>query len=98
MKCMHKVLLGAALAAGTLGFATTPAHAAHVGVYVGVGDPAYIPPSPGPGYSWIDGYWSNGYWTPGYWNYAGVAPVVRYDRGFYGDRDDFYRDRDRDDY
>lgn len=43
--------------------------------------PAYaanIPPCPGPGYTWIDGYWTNNYgrqvWVPGYWN----APVISF--------------------
>ena len=103
MKSMKKVLLGMALAVGVLGFTAAPAHAAHVGVYVGVGAPAaYMPPSPGPGYAWVDGYWAGGYWTPGYWNYVGVAPVYGYGRAYYGDRDDYYRgrdwDRDRDRY
>jgi hypothetical protein len=102
MKSISKVLLGTALAAGAIGFTATPAHAARVGIYVGVGAPAaYVPPCPGPGYAWIDGYWAGGYWTPGYWNYVGVAygpravygPVVRYDRGYYHDHDwDRYRD------
>jgi len=57
--------------------------------------PAYaanIPPCPGPGYTWVDGYWSNDYgrqvWVPGFWN----APVIsfhtaRFDNRFFG-RDD----------
>jgi hypothetical protein len=101
MKSMKKVLLGTALAVGAFAMTAAPAHAAHIGVYVGVGGPAaYIPPSPGPGYSWVGGYWSNGYFVPGYWNYVGGGyyrgPVVRYDRDGYRDRDDFYHDRDRD--
>jgi hypothetical protein len=35
----------------------------------------YIPPCPGPNYSWVAGYYGGGgAWIPGYWNY--VAPVV----------------------
>jgi len=59
--------------------------------------PAYaanIPPCPGPGYTWVDGYWTNDYgrqvWVPGFWNappvFTGyVAP--RFDNHFV-DRDD----------
>ena len=59
--------------------------------------PAYaanIPPCPGPGYTWIDGYWTNDFgrevWVPGFWNappvFSGyVAP--RFDNHFVG-RDD----------
>jgi hypothetical protein len=58
--------------------------------------PAYaanIPPCPGPGYTWVNGYWSNDYgrevWVNGYWNapvFTGyVAP--RFDNHFV-DRDD----------
>ena len=88
-------MLGAAVVAGGLGLAATPAKAAEWGVYVG-GPAAYVPPCPGPGYSWVAGYYSGGYWVPGRWNYIGVRdryPVARY----YGDRDDhrvYYRDRD----
>ena len=68
--------------------------------------PAYasnIPPSPGPGYTWVDGYWTNDYgrqvWVPGFWNappvFTGyVAP--RFDNHFV-DRDD-RRFEDRDDH
>ena len=70
--------------------------------------PAYaanIPPCPGPGYTWVDGYWTNDYgrevWVPGFWNappvFTGyVAPrvdnhfVVRDDRRF----DNHFVDRD----
>jgi hypothetical protein len=40
--------------------------------------PAYalnIPPCPGPGYTWVDGYWGNGGWVAGYWN---APPVFTY--------------------
>jgi len=77
---MKKWMLGGALAIGALGLVSPQAQAARVGVYVGVGAPAaYIPPCPGPGYAWVDGYWANGYWVPGYWNFVGVrvAPAFR---------------------
>jgi WXXGXW repeat (2 copies) len=66
--------------------------------------PAYaanIPPCPGPGYTWVNGYWADNYgrevWVPGFWN----APVFtyqsapRFDNRFF-DRDD-RRVGDRDD-
>lgn len=88
MKRMAKWMLGAAVVAGGLGLAATPAKAAEWGVYIG-GPAAYVPPCPGPGYEWVAGYYSGGYWVPGRWAYSGA--------GYYGDRDDYrvyYRDRD----
>jgi len=91
MKSMAKWVLGAAVVAGGLGLAATPAKAAQWGVYVG-GQADYVPPCPGPGYEWVAGYYSDGYWVPGRWAFVGYrGPVVRY----YGDRDD-YRQYDRD--
>jgi len=91
VKSMAKWILSAAVVAGGLGLAATPAKAAEFGVYIG-GPSAYVPPCPGPGYEWTAGYYSDGYWMPGRWVFAGYrAPVVRY----YGDRDRFY---DRDDW
>jgi len=71
--------------------------------------PAYaanIPPCPGPGYTWVDGYWTNDYgrevWVPGFWS----APVFtyqsapRFNNRFF-DRDDHRFDNhfvDRDDH
>ena len=65
-----------------------------------------IPPCPGPGYTWVDGYWSQDYgrrvWVDGYWyrqpaisSYQ-VAP--RFDNRFRDgdDRRRFSRDEDRD--
>lgn len=94
MRSMKQWMLATALAAGTLGLATAPAHAARIGIGIAVGGPAYVPACPGPGYVWVGGYWANGYWTPGYWNYVGVrvgGPVIRggvvYAHGpFYGHR------------
>ncbi len=97
MKSMAKWMLGAAVVAGGLGLAATPANAAQFGVYIG-GPSAYVPPCPGPGYEWTAGYYSGGYWVPGRWAFAGRDRddyrVVRY----YGDRDDHRVYRDRDDY
>jgi hypothetical protein len=101
MKQLGKWMLGAAVAAGTLGLGTTAAHAAQVGVgvYVGSGPAAYVPPCPGPGYEWVGGYYSSGYWIPGRWAYGGARFYDRGDRygAYYRDHDwDRRRDWDRD--
>jgi len=87
MASMKSLMLGAAILAGAAGLGATSAKAAEIGVYIG-GPSAYVPPCPGPGYSWVAGYYADGYWVPGRWAFVG-----RYDR------DDFYRhpdwDRDR---
>src|SRR6185437_14417020 len=96
MKSIGKVMFGAALAVGAMRLAAVPAHAAHIRIGVAIGGPvAYVPPYPGPGYVWVNGYWAEGAWVPGYWNYAGVAPEVGYygapgyyrEPGYYHDRD-----------
>src|SRR5689334_1469813 len=107
-------LLGLALIAGGTMFAQT-----HVAVGIGIGSPAYpapvygapayaqqyMPPCPGPGYTWVDGYWTTGprrSWVNGFWrapvvNTYRVAPRYdnhnnyRNDRGH--DRDDHNRGR-----
>lgn len=85
MSSMRNWILGAAVVAGAAAFGAAPAQAAEFGFRVR-GPVAYIPPCPGPGYVWVDGYMANGYWVPGYWNLGvrRVEPVVRfgYDRGF----------------
>jgi hypothetical protein len=89
MKNLGKWMLSAVVMAGALGLGTTTAHAAQFAVYVHGGPVAYVPPCPGPGYTWAAGYYDGGYWMPGRWNFVGVR------RGF--DRDDYarvYRDRD----
>lgn len=92
MKNIGKWVLGAAVLAGGVALGTNTAEAAQVRVYVGVGDAAYIPPCPGPGYAWVNGYYDGGYWVPGYWNYVGVS------YGYYGGENLRYRHVDRDDY
>jgi hypothetical protein len=83
MKSMRNLMLGAAMLAGTLGLGATTAQAARIGVYVGA-PVAYVPPCPGAGYVWVDGYYANGYWVAGRWNFVGVrgvGPVARFDHG-----------------
>jgi hypothetical protein len=83
MGSMRNWMLGAAMVAGAAGVGAGTAQAAEFGVYVR-GPVAYVPPCPGPGYVWTEGYMANGYWVPGYWNLrvGWRGPVVRYDRGF----------------
>jgi hypothetical protein len=85
MVSMKKLVLGAAVLAGALGLgAANQAQAAEVSVYVHGGPMAYVPPCPGAGYAWVNGYWAGGYWVPGRWNFVGVrgpAPIVRF--GYY---------------
>jgi hypothetical protein len=85
MASMKGLMLGLAIMAGAAGLGATTANAAQFGIYIGGGPAAYVPPCPGPGYTWIAGYYDRGYWVPGRWNFVG-----RYDR------DDFYRHRDWD--
>jgi len=66
---LKKMVLGAALVAGTLGLGATQANAA-VRIVVG-GPAAYIPPCPGPGYFWVAGYYNGGIWVPGFWRFRG---------------------------
>jgi hypothetical protein len=104
MKNIGKWVLGAAVLAGGMVLGTNTAEAAQWRVAVGVGNAAYIPPCPGPGYSWVNGYYDAGYWVPGYWNYVGGVSYSYYDRGSYRhydrdssrrwDRDHRYYDRD----
>lgn len=73
-----------------------------VGIGFNQAAPVYasnIPPCPGPGYSWVDGYWSQNYgrpvWIAGYWN----APVFSTGFGFAPRFDNHFRggfDRGRD--
>jgi len=95
MKNLGKLMLGAAIVAGGLGLGAAKAQAAEFRVVIG--GQAYIPPCPGPGYVWVNGYYDGGYWIPGSWNYEGVG--FRYNTGNYYrhvDRDHWRYDRDRD--
>lgn len=99
MKSIGKWVLGAVVLAGGVALGTNTAEAAQWRVAVGVGDAAYVPPCPGPGYAWVTGYYDQGYWVPGYWNYVGGVSYSYNERGAYRhyDRDDYRRfDRDRD--
>lgn len=88
---LKKVVLSAALIAGTLGLGATQAKAAGVRIVVG-GPVAYVPPCPGAGYVWTAGYYNGGAWVPGFWRAPRVGVVVR--PGFYRGRV-FYGRRDR---
>jgi len=98
MSNMSKLVLGAAMLAGAVGLGATKAQAAEFRVYVG-GPVAYVPPCPGPGYSWVAGYYNRGYWVPGRWNFVGYRSGYGYGYAHYDrDRDgrwDHDRDRDR---
>ena len=92
---------------GILGAAAAAAQA-QVGIAVGVrtapvvaGVEVGMPPCPGPGYVWQQGYYVGDDWYPGQWVYAGYGYAPRA-YGYYGgyrvyDRDDYYRHRDWDD-
>ncbi len=98
-----KLLIGMLLAGSSL-FAAT-----RISIGVGIGNPgfgyvapppvvAYRTPSPGYGYTWVDGYWYQAgprrFWREGYWArpvYRGrIAP--RFENHYYG-RDEFRYDR-----
>ena len=93
MKSMAKWVLSAAVVAGGLGLAATPAKAAQWGVYIG--QSTYVPPCPGPGYEWTAGYYSDGYWVPGRWTFVGLQPPCRalLRRSYYHRDRDWDRDR-----
>lgn len=86
-------MLGAAVLAGGVALGVPTANAVEIGVYIGA-PIAYVPPCPGPGYFWVDGYYSGPYWVPGRWEFRGD-----FDRDRYWDRERyerFYRDHDWD--
>ncbi len=100
---MKTKLLAMMLLAGSAMFAET-----RLSIGVGFGEhgggyyqsaPYYasnIPPCPGPGYTWVDGYWSQDYgrrvWVDGYWYRQPVISSYqvgpRFDNRFH-DRDDY---------
>ena len=92
MDSTRKWMLGAELGTGILGLAMAPAQAAQFGIYSGA-PAAYVPPCPGPGYVWVNGYYANGYWVQGYWKLAGSRDddYWRFDHG----KRDFDRSQDR---
>jgi len=89
---MKTKILAGLLLAGSAAFA-----APRVSFGIGFGAPApvvvaAVPPCPGPGYEFINGYWQfvggPGYWRDGYRR----GPVVRFERGHERfDRDHFRR-------
>lgn len=94
-KTMRTFTIAAAMAVAALGFGSTAAHAAHIGIGVYVGGPgAYVPPCPGPGYQWTAGYWDGGYWVPGQWVFVG-GPAYYGAPAYYGGY--YHRDWDDDD-
>jgi hypothetical protein len=93
MRNIGKWVLGAAVLAGGLVLGTNTADAAQLRVYVGTSNADYIPPCPGPGYAWVNGYYDGGYRVPGYWNYVGGVSF-----SYSGHDDRRYRNFDRDDH
>jgi len=79
MSSMRNWMLGAAVVAGGLGLGATTANAAEFGIYAR-GAAAYVPPCPGPGYVWVNGYMANGYWIAGRWNFEGDRDGGRFER------------------
>lgn len=73
---MKTWMLGAALLATAAALGTVPAEAAEFGFHAR-GPVVYVPPCPGPGYAWVDGYTANGYWVPGRWE---LRAAPRWDR------------------
>jgi WXXGXW repeat (2 copies) len=82
-KEMKKAIAMMILAAGAL------CAAPRISVGIGIGAPApavVIPASPGPGYTWVNGYYApDGVWIAGYWAPPAVVVgprVVVHPRGF----------------
>ena len=103
MKITSKLLAIALVAGGSM-FA---APRLSIGISVGGHAQSYVPPCPGPGYTWVDGYWSpqsgRNVWTAGFWRAPQVRVAPRfvqpprdYDRAFIH-RDDRRNDDHRND-
>lgn len=103
MKTKLRLLALALIAGGTM-FAQTRFS---IGIGVGGYAPAYypppayqqyVPPCPGPGYTWTDGYWApqggRNVWIQGYWRapYVNSYVAPRYYNSYRG----YDRDRDWD--
>lgn len=89
---------------GILGAAAAAAQA-QIGIAVGVrtapvmaGVEVGMPPCPGPGYVWQQGYYTGSDWYPGQWVYAGYSYAPRYYSGYRVYDHDAYRRYDRDDF
>src|SRR5438552_1050549 len=95
---MKTKLLVATLLAGSSLFAQT-----HFSIGIGVGGHgygappvvAYRPHSPGPGYTWVDGYWDHfgprRFWREGYWARHSYGRSYSVAPRYEGNRDDRYR-------
>jgi hypothetical protein len=70
MQRMKSWLLALAVMMGVLSLGSFKAQAQYPPPYPS-GPAAYVPPPPGPGYSWVNGYMDNGYWIPGRWVWVG---------------------------
>lgn len=89
---------------GILGAAAAAAQA-QVGIAVGVrtapvvaGVEVGMPPCPGDGYVWQQGYYVGSMWYPGQWVYAGYGYAPRSYGGYRVYYRDDYRRYDRDDF
>jgi hypothetical protein len=77
---MKTWMLGAAMVAGAAALGAMPAQAAEFGGRMR-GPVAYVPPSPGPGYAWSNGYMANDYWVPGRWQFQNERRGFRSNEG-----------------
>ena len=78
MGSLRNWMLGAAVLVGAAGVGATTAQAAEFGFRVR-GPVAYVPPCPGPGYAWVNGYWNGGAYVNGYWNAPELTASVTSD-------------------
>lgn len=80
MRLVNTWLLVVAVMIGIFALGSPQAHAQYP--YQG-GPATYVPPPPGPGYSWVNGYMDNGYWIPGRWVWVGQGEEDDDDNGGY---------------